>query len=173
MTLLRAPFSLPAVAAKLRPAFEAQKHLLVPGACDPAAFELPPFDPFFVADRGRYEQAALAPLPELLAFAEAVSGLRLEHAWTRVIRLRPRSYALHLDDALARIERGVELMLDLSPDLGGPPVVWTSGLRVPQMPGLLALVERTPTTYRHDRYLPESAGDATVVRLRAAFTRVD
>lgn len=170
VSLLRAPFSLPEVAAKLRPAYEQQRHLIVPGACEPAALELPPFAPFFVADRGRYELAELAAPPELLAFAEAVTGLRLAPAFTRLHRFGARGYSLSRDDALTRIDRGVELMLDLSPASHGPPVMWTTGLRVPQLPGLLALVERTPQTFRHDRYLTEAAGPAAVIRLRVAFT---
>jgi len=53
------------------------------------------------------------------------------------------------------------------------PLVGESGraqrLEVPQSPGLVAVVERGPSTYRYDRYLPAEVGRASVLRLRAAF----
>jgi hypothetical protein len=113
------------------------------------------------------------PLPELHAFAEAVTGLRLKHDETRLQTFRHRGYSLFLDDSLTRIQSGIEVMLDLSRDPAGPPVVWSTGLQVPQIPGLLALVERTPAALRRDAYLPASVGRAAVVRLRAAFVPAD
>ena len=128
---------------------------------------------FFFADRGRYSLAGLEPIAELQQFAEAVTGLRLQHVWTRLYEFRHRGYSLILDDSLTRVPDGIELMLDLSKDLGGPPVVWSTGLQVPQLPGLLTLVERTPNLHRYDRYVPASVGGARIVRLRAAFARAD
>ena len=174
MSLLLPPYSDLRVAAQLRPLFEEQRRVLLPAACDPGKFRPPPAKKkFFFADRGRYEVSTLRPAAELHEFAEAVTGRRLKHAWTRLYRLRHRSYSLHLDDALTRIESGVELMLDLSRELCSAPVIWSTGLQVPQIPGLLALVERTPAAHRYDRYLPASVGRATVLRLRAAFASDD
>lgn len=112
-------------------------------------------------------------MPELQEFAEAASGRRLKHVWTRLFTFRHRGYSLMLDDSITRVQEGVELMLDLSKAAAGPPVVWTGGLEVPQIPGLLALVERTPATHRYDRYLPATVGRAEVLRLRAAFVAAD
>jgi len=67
--------------------------------------------------------------------------------------------------------------IDLSRELAGPPAVYRSGpsqtLEIPQSPGLVAVVERGPSTFRYDRYLPAEVGRAQVVRLRAAFTFAD
>jgi hypothetical protein len=46
-------------------------------------------------------------------------------------------------------------------------------LAIPQAPGLVAVVERTPETFRYDRYLPAAVGRAAVLRLRAAFLYAD
>ncbi len=91
----------------------------------------------------------------------------------RLYRLRWRSYSLFFDDAQSRIENGVELTLDLSGAMAGPPAVYqsdaTGRVEVPQAPGIVAVVERNPATFRYDRYLPAEVGRAAVLRLRAAF----
>jgi hypothetical protein len=90
----------------------------------------------------------------------------------RAQRFRRGGYALFEDDKLTRIERGIELTLDLSRSGGGPPAVYqraSQRLVVPQLPGLLAVVERTPDVYRYDRYFPAAVGRAEVLRLRASF----
>ena len=91
-------------------------------------------------------------------------------------RFRREGYALFLDDARTRVERGIELTLDLSRDAAGPPAVYRRGANqiiVPQAPGLVALVERTPDLYRYDRYFTAQTGRAAVLRLRAAFRYAD
>ena len=181
--MIRAPFGVAEVLRKLRPAFHAAplRSLLLPGACHPDALQLPPFSKFHLANRGRYEIAELedpALGAELHSFAQHATGLLLEPAGPlRLFRFRHRGYALFLDDALTRITTGVELTLDLSRQMCGPPSVYQSGpaqrLEIPQAPGLVAVVERTPAIWRYDRYLPAEVGDAEVLRLRAAFRCVD
>jgi len=173
VNLIRAPFDRVEVLARLRPAFEEQRSLVLPSACDARALRAPRLREFYVANRGRYETAELEPREELRAFAEALTGLRLAHAWLRLFRFGHRDYSLYLDDALTRIERGVELTLDLSRKSAGPPEIWSTGLTVPQVPGLLALVERAPAVYRCDRYFTAAVGRAKVLRLRAAFALAD
>jgi hypothetical protein len=69
----------------------------------------------------------------------------------------------------------VELLYDFSPAmLGTGEVIYTDGHEswfVPQIPGVIALVEREAWLYRHARYLDHAVGDAVVYRLR--LTLVD
>lgn len=163
--MLRAPFDQPRTLARLRPLYETQRAIVLPGACEPT----PPgaaFKPFFLAHLGRYAVADLPEQPELRMLAEAVTGLRLKPLWTRLFRFRPGSYSLFADDARTRPERGVEVVCDLS-EQGSGPQCFYGQLAIPQLPGLVAVVERTPAIFRRDRYLTQSA--AKIVRLRAAF----
>jgi hypothetical protein len=180
--VILAPFGLEAVLKKLRPAFQSApiRSLLAPGACDPRALHLPRFLRFEVANRGLYDVAELRDrhlAEELRTIAETVSGARLQRVRVlRIFRFRRGGYSLLYDDALSRIDSGVEVTLDLSHSIIGAPVIYQSGDRklvVPQVPGLVAIVERTPDTYRYDRYVPASAGRAEVRRLRAAFPYAD
>ena len=171
--MIRAPFDRPDVLAKLRPVYLAKKSIVLPGACDPSALRLPRLKRFYVANRGRYEVAELRPRKELQAFAEALTGSRLDPVSLRLYRFRHRDYSLFYDDAVTRIERGVELSLDLSREAAGTPAIYSTGLVVPQVPGLLAVVERTPEVFRYDRYLPAAVGRASVLRLRAQFLHAD
>jgi hypothetical protein len=191
--VIRAPFDRPEVLAKLRPAYAAAHSLLLPGACDPAALPRVKLRKLDLAHRGSYAFADLrAPAlsDELRAFAEALTGARLREASLRLYRFRRGGYALFYDDALTRVTAGVEVTLDLSRAMSGPPAVYESDrraagatiwgplggqggpsqrLEVPQAPGLVAVVERGPSIYRSDRYLPAEVGRASVLRLRAAF----
>jgi len=180
--VILAPFGLEAVLKKLRPAFQSApiRSLLAPGACDPRALHLPRFWRFEVANRGLYDVAELRDrhlAEELRTVAETVSGARLRRIRVlRIFRFRRGGYSLLYDDALSRIESGVEVTLDLSHSIVGAPAIYRSGDRklvVPQVPGLIAIVERTPDTYRYDRYVPASAGRAEIRRLRAAFPYAD
>jgi hypothetical protein len=180
--VILAPFGLEAVLKKLRPAFQSApiRSLLAPAACDPRALHMPRFSRFEVAHRGLYDVAEL-PDPsladELRTIAETVSGARLQPIRVlRIFRFRRGGYSLFYDDAQRRIESGVEVTLDLSRSIIGAPVIYRSGDRklvVPQVPGLVAIVERTRETYRYDRYVPASAGRAEIRRLRAAFPCAD
>ena len=181
MTLIRAPFSNPEVLEKLRPAYEAQRSLLLPGGCDPSAAPAKVrFSKMTLATRGRYQFADLrdrAISRELLEFAQVLAGRKLAPHALRLLRFRHRGYALFYDDALTRVEAGVEVTLDVSSQMRGTPAVYqtnsTDRLEVPQVPGLVAVVERHPGMYRYDRYLPAAVGDAEVLRLRAAFRFAD
>jgi hypothetical protein len=113
---LRAPFDQPKTLRQLRPLYETQRAVVLPGACEPKPPEAV-FKPFFLAHR-------------------------------------------------TRIERGLEVICDLSTSAAGPQCFY-GPLVIPQLPGLLAVVERTPAIFRRDRYLTQSA--EPIVRLRAAF----
>jgi hypothetical protein len=180
--MMRPPFDRPEVLRKLRPAFQTGpiRSLILPGACEPR----PPharFKKLSIANRGNYEVADLHDLAlagELRAFAEAVTGLPLRpSAELRLFRFRRGGYSLFYDDALARLTAGLEVTLDLSRQTSFAPIVYQAGpqqkLVVPQAPGLVALVERTPSTFRYDRYLSAQTGRAQVLRLRAAFRYAD
>ncbi len=176
LPVIRAPFDSPEILAKLRPVYQAQRRILLPGACDPADVPEAKLARFFAPTRGRYEVADLAPRTILHRWAEALTGARLRPHSTRLFRFRHRDYSLLYDDALTRVREGVEITLDLSTDLGGPPAVYQDGTQrgeVPQVPGIVAVVERGPGTYRYDRYLPAAMGEGQVLRLRAAFLRED
>ena len=171
--LISAPFNRPEVLAKLRPAFAAAGSIVLARACDPASFRRPRMRSFDLANRGRYELAELPAQPALRQFAEALTGRRVVPAWVRLQRFRRGGYSLFYDDAVTRLETGLELTLDLSRSIAGVPAVYSSGLIVPQAPGIVAAVVRTPEIFRYDRYLPASVGRAQVLRLRAAFTFAD
>ena len=177
--MIRAPFDQPEVLAKLRPAWTAARSLILPGACDPAARPHPLLHDFDLAHRGKYAFADLvddALRAELRAFAEALTGARIGGGALRLFCFRRGGYALFHDDALSRLTAGVEVTLDLSDRLGGPPAIYqepTRRLEIPQAPGLVAVVERGPSTFRYDRYFPREVGDAEVLRLRAAFAYAD
>lgn len=177
--MIRAPFDRPEVLAKLRPAYLAARSLILPGSCDPSSWTPPPLRDFDLAHRGKY---AFADLPddalcaELRAFAAALTGARLGSGAARLFRFRRGGYALFYDDALTRLTAGVEVTLDLSEAPCGPPAIYQEPARrleIPQAPGLVAVVERGPATYRSDRYLPAAVGGGEVLRLRAAFQFAD
>ena len=174
--MIRAPFDRPEVLARLRPTYLAQHHLILPGAAE-IKKNFFSFAPFFVANRGRYEVAKGKNPKELQRFAEALTGARLKFAWLRAYRFRRGGYALTFDDAQTRVLAGVEVTLDLSNEMIGPPAVYQSPerprLEIPQAPGLVAIVERGPSTFRYDKYLPASVGRRTVIRLRAAYVFAD
>lgn len=177
--MIRAPFDRPEVLAKLRPAWAAARSLILPGACDPWSRPRPLLRDFDLAHRGKYAFADLsddALSAELRTFAEALTGARLGSGVLRLFRFRRGGYALFSDDALSRLTAGVEVTLDLSDHLCGPPAIYQDPARrleIPQAPGLVAVVERGPSTFRYDRYFPAEVGDAEVLRLRAAFRYAD
>lgn len=162
---LRAPFDQPKTLRQLRPLYETQRALVLPGACEPNPPEAA-FKPFFLAHLGRYAIAGLPEEPELRMLAEAVTGLSLRHLWTRLFRFRPGSYSLFADDARTRAQTRIEVTCDLSETAAGPQCFYGQ-LAIPQLPGLVAVVERTPEIFRRDRYLTQGA--AKILRLRAAF----
>jgi len=160
------------VLERLRPALAARGSLILPRTCEP---KLPRvrWRKLELATRGRYDFAEIGSVAELHRFAEVLTGQPLKPVWTRLYRFRHRGYALFFDDAQSRVATGVELTLDLSRAIAGPSAVYQSGpserIEVPQLPGVVAIVLRTPGMFRYDRYLPAAVGRATVVRLRAAY----
>jgi hypothetical protein len=162
---LMAPFDDPNVLARLRPLYKSQGSLLLPGACEPTPPEAV-FQPFFLAHLGRYGLAELPEFPGLRMLAEAITGQRLRHLWTRAFRFRPGGYSLFADDARTRADARVEVLCDLSESAAGPQCLYGE-LAIPQLPGLVAVVERTPHAYRRDRYLTQGA--AKIIRLRSTF----
>lgn len=132
-------------------------------------------------DRGRYEYNRTLVLDDVLAglctTAETIVERRLRVERFVWLRFRHRDYQLSKDDARERPlhARHVELLYDFSPAmLGKGEVIYTDGREswfVPQIPGVIALVEREEWLYRHARYLDHTVGDALVYRLR--LTLVD
>jgi hypothetical protein len=170
--ILKPAFLRPEVIAALRPLGP-----LIPGAIDPeqaaALRSQASWKPFALAHRGRYAFADLPRSPELHRFAEAHSGLPLSpDARPRLLRFRRGDYSLKYDDARTRTERGVELTLDLSARAtfeGEIVYEGDSELVIPQRPGLLAVVLRTPGTFRYERYLTHALGRAVIHRLRVNY----
>jgi hypothetical protein len=134
-------------------------------------------------DRGRYEYNRTLVVDDvfagLCATAEAIAQRRLRVERAVWLRFRHRDYQLSKDDARERplAARHVELLYDFSPAmLGKGEVTYTDGREswlVPQVPSLIALVEREPWLYRHVRYLDHTVGDALVYRLRMTLVDLD
>lgn len=132
-------------------------------------------------DRGRYEHNRSLVIDELFTdlreTAEAIVERRLQVERAVWLRFRHRDYQLTKDDARERPldARHVELLYDFSRAmLGKGEVIYTDGREswiVPQVPNVVALVEREAWLYRHARYLDHTIGDALVYRLR--LTLVD
>lgn len=104
----------------------------------------------------------------LLQLARLVSGAPHTVARARLCRLIRGDYALQGDDP---VREGVELTCDLSAASGdaAQTVYRHRGANffvVPQRSASVALVERTNTVTRYDRYLNHRVGDAIVYRLR-------
>jgi hypothetical protein len=113
-----------------------------------------------------------APLFERLRqLAELVSGKALTDGAARWLKRAHGDYALIADDNVERVTAPhVELTLDFSEvTTDQAEVVYSDGNEsfvVPQWPRSLALVERTATLYRYERYLNQLVGDGEVFRLR-------
>lgn len=178
-----------AAAGTLAPYRAAYRECLIPSVVLPGALSEPTtaaireqvveagFQPFWVADRGRYEMNDTLEAPELFdslrEIAEHLAGAHFTVELARWLRLRRGSYALLRDDA-AQTERHLELTLDLSAgSCGEAEVIYTHRGQIffaaPQQPGTMTLVERGPTVRRYDRYLTHRVGDAEIVRLRMAL----
>lgn len=158
-------------------------YLLVANAVEPevaaglrAALDAAGTARFWIADRGRYQHndsLQIPPLWEQLAgFAAGLTGRPLAVHRARWVRLTRGDYALVKDDAHTRPPgRCVELTLDLSsgfhPEGECVYADGAEGVGVPALPGLLVVVDRSPTSTRYDRPLTVRSGDgAEIVRLR-------
>lgn len=134
---------------------------------------------FWVADRGRYhhndtlrDDALFASLAD---FAAGVTGRRLTLHAARWLRFTRGDYALVKDDTRTRAPgRAAELTLDVSAAIfPEAEQVYGDGhdaVQIPQLPTLLAVVDRTPTSTRYERPLTIRSGDgAEIVRLRLSL----
>jgi hypothetical protein len=150
--------------------------VLAPEAAAPLRARIQ-FEPFFIADRGRYHQSAAADavLDPLRALAEELAEAALEPAPHQFLRLERGDYQLVRDDSVRRVPgRHLELLLDFSEaPTGQAEIIYSHGLTLSQVPLSVALVERDDSQYRYQRYLNHKVGDARVFRLRLPlrFTR--
>jgi hypothetical protein len=129
-----------------------------------------------VADRARYRWNDSLRVDELwsslAAFASGLAATPLDVRAARWVHLARGDYALVKDDSRSKPPgTTVELTLDLSEAVTTESeIVYAepdgSAREVPQLPGLLALVARTPATTRYERPLTHRAGGGEVVRLR-------
>jgi hypothetical protein len=119
------------------------------------------YETFYIADRGRYQlndSLDMKPLvSSLLAVASRIVDASLALARTRWFCFRRGDYSLQKDDAQNRLEgTWFELTLDFSERASGQSdITYSDGstrlLIVPQEPGCLTLIERTPAIYRYIR----------------------
>jgi hypothetical protein len=154
---------------------------LLPDAVEPqAAAELrarvePGFEPFYVADRGRYSIhrtfADAALYERLRQIAARVVEAPLTVGAARWLRFAHGDYSLMRDDRADRTgRRQLEVTCDFSSassDHGQ--IVYLDGaasLVVPQWAGSLTLVDKPPTMFRYHRYLTHAVGAQLIYRLR-------
>lgn len=118
--------------------------------------------PFAIADRGRYAVNTTlrddALWAALVGFAANVVDAPVHVVGARWLRFGRGDYALVKDDARTRPPLPhLELGLDFSTRASAvAEIVYTDGeatLTIPQVPGLLTLVDRGPSVYRHERPL--------------------
>lgn len=138
--------------------------------------------PYALADRGRHgynDTLRVDPLwDELAHFAAGIAGAPVALARARWLVQRRGDYSLVKDDAKTRPPgRVLELVLDLSPGAsGGAEAVYLDGTRaqaVLQLGGVLAVIDRTPTSTRYLRPpTVRSMGGFDVVRLFMQFQTV-
>lgn len=158
-------------------------YLLIANAVEPeaaaglrAALDAAGTERFWIADRGRYHHNDTLQIPplweQLVGFAAGITGRPLAVHRARWLRLGRGDYGLVKDDGHTRPPgRHVELTVDLSagfhPDGECVYADGAGGVGVPALPGLLVVVDRSPTSTRYDRPLTVRSGDgAEIVRLR-------
>jgi hypothetical protein len=134
---------------------------------------------YALADRGRYHWNDTLRIDELWAamttIAAGIAGAPVTPARTRWTRLRRGDYSLVKDDHATRAPgRVLELLLDVSAGACGEAhAVYVDGTRaisVPQIGGLLSIVDRAPTTTRYLRPpTVRSQGGHHVIRLIMQF----
>lgn len=139
---------------------------------------------YALADRGRYEHNdTLEVLPlwaELGQLAADLAGRPMRLARARWIRQRRGDYSLVKDDSRTRPPGGgryLEIVLDVSAGHSGEAqavyIDGTSTFVVPQIGGVLAVVDRSPSTTRFLRPPTiRSVGALDVVRLIMQFQAV-
>jgi hypothetical protein len=134
---------------------------------------------YALLDRGRYaftDTLRVDPLwDELARFAATIAGAPVTLARTRWFRQRRGDYCLVKDDNRTRAPgRCVELALDVSSGMSGEAELvyfdGTQALAVPQIAGLLSVVDRSPTSCRYLRPPTcRSQGGHDVIRLILQF----
>lgn len=160
--------------------------MMLPGAIDEAAIaelrarvDAAGWTEYALADRGRYafndtvrDDALWA---ELTTLVNSVAGAPMSLARARWMRLRRGDYSLVKDDSRTRPPgRCIEVTLDVSSGSSGEAhVVYVLGmnaLTVPQLPGLLGVVDRSPAMTRYHRPpTSRSQGGFDIVRLLMQF----
>lgn len=147
-----------------------------------ATLQRAPSERFDRADVGRYEQRRPPRIPgldALAATAAAIVGRELTTSNARCVRLTHGDYALPRDDDRHRpdMDAWVELVLDVSEastDQAELSYRSPAGhFVVPQVPGLCAVVGRTPDTGRHQRYLNHRVGERAVLRVTLVLLPAD
>ena len=193
MSWLLPPYDDAALAQAFRPAWGrgAISSLVVEEAISPAAarrlrgLARARLEEFSLADRGRFRFATAETLPvlcevaaELAVFAAAATGLSLGAGVAALTRLAHGDYALRWDEWRRRPQGPLlEATLDLSPTAcPGADTVYSESpvihFSLPQAPGQLGLVGRSPIGSRFDRYLSCHVGRSAVWKLRVAFPMV-
>lgn len=145
------------------------------------------WQPFAIADRGRYELADLAldTVGPLHAWCETITVRSLAVTRVRALRFSHESYQLTRDDQFDQMQLGllqepsVELDLDFSSTITGEADVTFANnqtapvLSVPQMPNTAVLVERAPQAlHRWVKYLSYRVQTRQVYRLRVVMKYV-
>jgi hypothetical protein len=129
-----------------------------------------------LVDRGSYAAITDPREPELLAavarIVTPVTGRALTLVASRVLRLEPGDYLLAHHDPVR--ERAIEVVLDLSPaSVPGAEVHYRQHgqvfLRIPTVPGSLAIVPTNPTVSCNHTYVSKLHAGAGVMRLIAVF----
>jgi len=122
-----------------------------------------------IADRFRLSTGTLEdPLIErLVALATSVTGAPLQHRDHEWLRLMHGDYQLMKGDALTRPrEPHVELIADLSAAATGEAeIFYSDGRVVPQLPGVVTVLDRDGALLRWQRYITQRVGGAAVYRL--------
>jgi hypothetical protein len=137
-------------------------------------------EPFTLADRGHYHAGTAADellCAELYVLAAAIVEAPLRAAGARWLRFAHGDYSLMRDDRERAPGRTLELTCDFSEtSTGQGQIIYTDGretLVVPQWPGSIALVEKSNTLYRYERYLTHTIGEQRIFRLRLQLHYVE
>jgi hypothetical protein len=136
--------------------------------------------PFTLADRGHYQALPAHDEPlvaELTVLARLIVQAPLRPATARWLRFERGDYSLMRDDRERPAGRALELTCDFSEtSTGQGQIIYTDGretLMVPQWSGSIALVEKSATLYRYERYLTHTIGEQRIFRLRLQLHYVE
>lgn len=139
----------------------------------------PLLEPYYLADRGRYEVDETYQRNDvvygLVALASETAQLAFRLARTRWTRHTRGDYALFKNDS--RLWRGMdrhfEMVLDFSAVASAEGhIFWTreaDAFWMPQKPCAGVLIDRRQAIQRYDRYLSQRFGDGEIFRLTLAL----